>query len=594
MAKVISGSFNTGGYQGRYLTFSWTATQSTANNTSTISWSLKGGGDAVSSYYKAGNFKVVIAGETVYSSATRINLYKGTTVASGTKVITHNNDGTKSFSASAEAGIYSYAVNCKGSGSWELADIPRKATVTTAPDFTDENNPTIGYSNLAGNAVTSLQACIADTTGEVIYVPYRDISKTGTSYTFTLTSAERSTLRKAVTSGRSTQVKFYIKTVIGGVNYYSNLQKTLTLVNYLPTVAPVIKDVGTASTRLTGDENKIIKYHNYLSVATGGTANKEATIVSHSVECNDGKKITTSTGSLQNVESGQFHIVVVDSRGNRVYEFIEKTLIEYIKPTCNLHATPAITNDGTTTINVEVTGDSFNDTFGAVYNDLTVEYRYKKGSGSYSEWTAATVTTSGNTYKATGAITGLDYQSNYSVEARVKDQINTTNSTVKKVITKPVFDWGKDDFNFNVPVYVDGVNLSGAAKALSTSYSLPVQFIVNGAVYNDETTNITAYLMGGNLRIYVDAKRNSSIAAGNVANEKILTVRINHGGKIKDYLNVNSISGNIGGVASFVTANGSNTDGILTLDVMLCAVANASTEFSCAFTMPVILDLEKY
>ena len=72
-----SGSFNTSSYSGRYLVFSWTVkSQDVAANQTVISWSLKGaGGD--STWYKSGNFKVVIAGVTVYSSATRIELHNG-------------------------------------------------------------------------------------------------------------------------------------------------------------------------------------------------------------------------------------------------------------------------------------------------------------------------------------------------------------------------------------------------------------------------------------------------------------------------------------------------------------------------------------
>lgn len=124
-----SGSFNTGNYQGRYLKFSWSvSSQSIANNKTTIKWSLTGAGNAVSSWYKAGNFKVTIDGNQVYYSSTRINLYNGTTVASGTYTFSHNNNGDKSFSAYAEAGIYSVAVNVSGSGSWSLPKIPRYAT----------------------------------------------------------------------------------------------------------------------------------------------------------------------------------------------------------------------------------------------------------------------------------------------------------------------------------------------------------------------------------------------------------------------------------------------------------------------------------
>jgi len=81
---------------------------------------------------QSGNFKVVIDGATVYQPE------QGVTIASGTKTITHNADGTRSFSAHIEAGIYTVAVNCTGDGSWSLNTIPR------ASSFGDVTGNTIG------------------------------------------------------------------------------------------------------------------------------------------------------------------------------------------------------------------------------------------------------------------------------------------------------------------------------------------------------------------------------------------------------------------------------------------------------------------
>lgn len=145
---ATSGSFNTSSYDGRYLTFSWSIkSQDVSTNKTVINWSLKGGGDAQYSWYESGNFKVVINGSTVYSSSDRIKLYNGTVVASGTATISHNNDGSKTFSASAEGAIYNWAVNCTGNGSWALKAIPRYPTVTQTLSTKTETSITINWSS---------------------------------------------------------------------------------------------------------------------------------------------------------------------------------------------------------------------------------------------------------------------------------------------------------------------------------------------------------------------------------------------------------------------------------------------------------------
>lgn len=128
-----SGSFNTNKYSGNagdgYLKFSWSIkSQSVADNQTVINWSVKSYGINDGWYYTSGAFKVVVNGKTVYADDTRKNLYTGTTVASGTATIKHDTDGTKKFSASCEAGMYTYAVNVSGSDTFTLDTIPRYAT----------------------------------------------------------------------------------------------------------------------------------------------------------------------------------------------------------------------------------------------------------------------------------------------------------------------------------------------------------------------------------------------------------------------------------------------------------------------------------
>lgn len=136
-----SGSLSTTGYKGRHLVLSWEqVSQSITDNTTTISWTLKGAGSASFSYCYARNFTVIINGTTVYyaqDGSSEVKLYDGTVVASGTLTIAHNTDGSKSFSASVAAGIYDWSPTCTGSGTFYLNNIPRLSSLTA-------NNGTLG------------------------------------------------------------------------------------------------------------------------------------------------------------------------------------------------------------------------------------------------------------------------------------------------------------------------------------------------------------------------------------------------------------------------------------------------------------------
>ena len=458
MAQVLSGSFNTTAYSGRYLTLSWTATQDIAKNQSTISWSLKGAGSA-SGYYMAGNFKVVIDGATVYESSGRIQLWNGTNVASGTKTITHTSTGSRSFSASAQAGIYTNAVNCSGSNSWELKSIPRAATISSAPNFNDEEKPKVVFSNPAGNAVDSLSIGIGTANNSANLVDYKTLSKTATEYTFTFTSAEQQKLWGAVKTGLSTTVYFILKTVISGTTYTNHVAKTLTLINATPTVSPTVIDTGANSTTITGDSSKIISGYNAAKATINAAARKGATIKTVWIRNGDSNFGEGSTGnftySFPYTTNGNFYFNAEDSRGNRLLNapyHVEKDLIPWFKPSITFVRNNMSTGGAYT---ISAKGSFYNGSLGATTNTLTVQYNWRTSGGSWSGWTNMTVSKSGNTYTASASKSGLDYQTTYEVQIRAYDAIGaksgdyyaTTN--IESVSSIPVFDWGKNDFRHN-------------------------------------------------------------------------------------------------------------------------------------------------
>ena len=426
-----NGSFNTNGYDGRYLNFSWTLqSQSTETNSSVIAWTLKGAGTGSASWYKAGNFKVVINGATVYASSTRINLYDGTIVASGTLTINHSSDGSKSFSASAEAGIYTVAVNCRGSGSWSLPTIYRYATITSAPNFNDTDNPTIKYSNPAGTNVTSLKACIS-LTGVQADIAYRDISKTGSSYTFNLTEAERNVLRAASPNSNTLNVRFYVQTVIGGQTYREYVTKKMTIVNAAPTISGVsYRDTNAATTAITGNNQQIIQNNSTISFTLGVlTALKYATLKKVEITVNavtvsnnlSGTSITNrviSFGSVNSSSNLSASIKLTDSRGNTATASVNITMLAWSLPTAIISL--ARKNNYYTETDIKVNAD-YSPLGGN--NTITIQYQTKE-EGS-SSWSA--LSTLQDDVQAT---INLDNTKSWEIKVIVTDRLGSTTYTL--------------------------------------------------------------------------------------------------------------------------------------------------------------------
>lgn len=230
-----------------YDSFFWVywsqQSQDVAANKTTIYWSC--GVTCGHSFYSNAieMSEVRINGTLVYSGGTYSNFSKGEhRIAYGYMDIPHNADGTKTFNISDFTGwLYSNYNYSAGASSHTLNQIPRGAGLTGADDFKDTENPKITYSNPAGNSVTALEACIS-LTGATDDIKYRSITKTGTSYTFALTDAERNLLRSN-TSGTSRTVHFYLRSTIGGNTFHSSLIKTFTVTENSATKPAVSLDV---------------------------------------------------------------------------------------------------------------------------------------------------------------------------------------------------------------------------------------------------------------------------------------------------------------------------------------------------------------
>lgn len=336
---ATTGQINTNKVFDSYFWVYWSqeGEQDIANNKTKIYWScgVTCGHNFYSNAIKMS--AVTINGVKVYKGGTYSNFYKGENrIAKGYLDITHDADGTKSFKIDAFTGwLYSNNNYSSNGGSFSLTKIPRQATITAAPDFTDLDNPTITYSNPAGSSVAALEACIS-LTGASADIGYRAVSKTGNSYTFELTDAERTVLRENTTGSPPTRtVKFCLRTTIGSQTFLSNLQKNFTVQDTEAT-RPAVSMITTLDNGSipSAFDGLYIQGKSKVNVNLSAEGKYNATIQSYGATI-DGKTYNSKEFTSDIIhKSGIVEIVgsATDSRGITGYVSEEINVIEYAKP----------------------------------------------------------------------------------------------------------------------------------------------------------------------------------------------------------------------------------------------------------------------
>lgn len=388
-----SGSFRTSTYDGAYLQFDWSLqNQNVANNQSVITWKLTGGGIASGYWYKAGNFKVVVNGVVVYTSSTRIELYSGTVVASGEVSIAHNNDGLKTFSSSAEAGIYTVAVNCKGSGSWSLPSISRASipSINTWPN----NSPNW---NIGDTITIHMNRKSAAFTHTVVlkFGSYSYQIATGVLDNVSLkTSTIASNLYAQIPNANSGNGTIDVTTYNGNLTVgKASCDFTAHVVNSSPTFSCGYSDSNSATVAITGNNQKVIRNNSTLVVSiSNAQALNSATLKSYSVSINGNVKSGSLSVSSATVNVGTVNvssdtvakITIVDSRGNATTKDMTISVYDWKVPTgiVSLARNSNYYSESSIKVNAEYSSIGGK-------NTVTIQYRMKKISdtdyGAYAE-----------------------------------------------------------------------------------------------------------------------------------------------------------------------------------------------------------------
>ncbi len=445
-------------------------TYSTANNSSNVLWELWL--DAGTYYFQANgnNINCNVDGQ-VYSNSNAYLGFSGPNtslkIASGSKTIYHNSEGKKTINVSAsfkatKSGYYMPTAEMKLSGEFKLTDIPRMATLTNCSNFNDEDNPKIVYSNPAGLSVSSLQACIS-LTGLHDDVPYRDISKSGTSYVFELTDEERKTLRTATTGSTKRTVNFCIRTIIGGTSYYSHQSVTFEVINCSPTIDSFThQDTNVKAISLTGSNQRYIKYVSNPKLDFTYTLKKNATLdrTETSVGTFNYEGTTHTYKDIECVSDVfKFHVKDKRNQTRTISKNIE--LVPYVNLVINefeLHRTEQTSNKAILNLSGIWYNGNFNLEENTNPNTLNISLKYKDITDNETEWQTyegdLQLTLNENKFyiknlELDGTFT---YLHQFQFQILISDLIQSvTNVAGSGALLKgiPIIDIGDDDINVN-------------------------------------------------------------------------------------------------------------------------------------------------
>lgn len=355
--------------------------------------------------------------------------------------ISHLNNGKKSIviTFSFNGKLDSYYPNGTISKTVELPTIARKSSVTCA-DGNIGSATTININRASSTFTHTLTYSFLGLTGTIA------TKTSSTSIGWTIPTSFYSKIPNANSgSGTITCQTYSGDTLIGS----STCSFNAFVVNSSPTITGTVEDTNTSAIQATGNKNKLIRYISNAKVVITATAKNSATISSVKV-VNGSQTKTTSTSTINSVDSGTFSLSCVDSRGLSANAMLTKTLVEYIKPVI----TGVILNRPSTTsntINASVQGLCFNGSFGAKTNSFELKWRYKKSTDtSWGNYTTVTATRTGNNFTFSGELgKNFSYTEAFNFEFVLSDYFmsNTYSATVTRGL--PIIDIGKDDINVN-------------------------------------------------------------------------------------------------------------------------------------------------
>ena len=379
---------------------------------------------------------------------------------SHTATVPHNNDGSGQvyIAASITKGYSTSLANTTLSGSEVVTlDVIPKTSSFAATDAAIGSVSTITIYRESTALYHRIKAQFGTVVGYITNeggFSYSEATITGTSVAFTIPES----FYYVIPDSQTGICTLTLYTVSGGVIVGDEVTTTIEITTVSsrcnPTLTISVTHDNSDTEGLTGSNTAYIRGYSDARCAVSATGRYGATI----------RKIWTSgtytdngdgTYTISPVNSDTITFYAQDSRGYTGQVSTTVVLVPYVVLTNNSSAGRPNPTDGSAYVQFQ--GQYFNSSFGVVENTLSIKYRIEYPDGYIDpSWTVVSPTISEESYYAYVPLNGFSYTEAFKIHTIVQDRLLTLERTVLLKQGIPVFDWGKYDFQFHVPVYIQG------------------------------------------------------------------------------------------------------------------------------------------
>ena len=507
--KLAESSYTAGSASGRLAIYGKYNSQSTENNQTSVTFQLRTY-TVVGSFYSTQNSSNLNCGGDRGTQYFDIGSVGGgeKTIGTWTFTLTHSEDGTYSGSASAWADVYAGAVPSVYC-SFSLPRIYRYPILSPVSDFTDEENPSIAFTNY------NLYDLYA-----VIYVGDTEIYKSSklgtgiTSYTldldedYSVSQTYREKLQELSADTSQLSLRIGVQSYTGSTfKNFSESNVKMNIVNASPTLSYTVAETNSSVINMfgTSSASSIVKNASILQFNVTPTTYKYATvkeiIVGDATDTTNKQKKTSSpyTFELPVKNSNNLYVEITDSRNDSsITQDNQRTLIDYLAVSINSYL---FKRQNPTSSNVYFSGEfTYWGNVGSNVNTPVV--KYKLDNGSWVTIPSSNYTIDSTNHKLTisnytiSNILSYQLQGQFSISIEdILTSASDTSDNGKVLRGIPTFDVGEHDLQVNGDLYIADTDRDNAINVGSSLSSLQssITNLTPVSLYNNSTGTTTGF-----------------------------------------------------------------------------------------------------